>query len=126
MLYDPGEPTGAGHRRRPSGRALLGSVNGVSVSSWTRTITSRDARRLFSSNIRLVIMVAMTAGLELLGVYVPHFRGVDIGTPSTLSRKQPNVLFGSLMPFALDPAGRPTFLIAIWSCKQIWSCRPRT
>jgi hypothetical protein len=116
MPYDPGEPTGVGHRRRPSGRALLGSVNGISVSSWTRTITSRDARWLFSSNIRPVIMVAMTAGLELLGVYVPDFRGVDIGTLSTLSRKQPNVPFGSLMPFALDPAGRPPSSLAKWSC----------
>jgi putative heme iron utilization protein len=53
----------------------------------------------------------MTAGLELLGVYVPHFRVVDIGTLSTLSRKQLNVL-GSLMSFAFDPAGCPPSLIS--------------
>jgi hypothetical protein len=68
-------------------------------------------------NIRPVIMVAMIAGLELLGVNVPHFSGVDIGTLSTLSRKQPNVPFRSLMPFALDPAGRPPSSLAIWPCR---------
>lgn len=31
---------------------------------------------------------------------------------STLSRKQPGFPFGSLMPFALDTAGRPIFLIS--------------
>ncbi len=33
-------------------------------------------------------------------------------TLSTLSRKHPGFPFGSLMPFALDPAGRPLFLIS--------------
>jgi heme iron utilization protein len=37
---------------------------------------------------------------------------VSVGTLSTLSRKQPGFPFGSLMPFALDPAGRPVFLIS--------------
>lgn len=32
------------------------------------------------------------------------------GTLSTLSRKHPGFPFGSLMPFALDAAGRPLFL----------------
>src|ERR1700758_5662421 len=36
----------------------------------------------------------------------------SVGTPSTLSRKHPGFPFGSLMPFALDPAGRPLFLIS--------------
>jgi putative heme iron utilization protein len=36
----------------------------------------------------------------------------SIGTLSTLSRKHPGFPFGSLMPFALDPAGRPIFLIS--------------
>jgi hypothetical protein len=36
----------------------------------------------------------------------------SIGTLSTLSRKHPGFPFGSLMPFALDPAGRPVFLIS--------------
>jgi hypothetical protein len=44
----------------------------------------------------------------------PHLSGIDIGTLSALSRKQPNVPFGSLMPFALDPAGRPPSSLAIW------------
>src|SRR6201994_4984349 len=35
-----------------------------------------------------------------------------VGTLSTLSRKHPGSPFGSLMPFALDPAGRPLFLIS--------------
>jgi putative heme iron utilization protein len=35
-----------------------------------------------------------------------------VGTLSTLSRKHPGFPFGSLMPFALDPAGRPLFLIS--------------
>src|SRR5277367_279534 len=35
-----------------------------------------------------------------------------VGTLSTLSRKHPGFPFGSLMPFALDPAGRPIFLIS--------------
>lgn len=34
------------------------------------------------------------------------------GTLSTLSRKHPGFPFGSLMPFALDPLGRPLFLIS--------------
>jgi putative heme iron utilization protein len=33
-------------------------------------------------------------------------------TLSTLSRKHPGFPFGSLMPFALDPEGRPLFLIS--------------
>jgi putative heme iron utilization protein len=37
---------------------------------------------------------------------------VSVGTLSTLSRKHPGFPFGSLMPFALDPAGRPLFLIS--------------
>jgi putative heme iron utilization protein len=37
---------------------------------------------------------------------------VSIGTLSTLSRKHPGFPFGSLMPFAIDTAGRPTFLIS--------------
>ena len=37
---------------------------------------------------------------------------VSIGTLSTLSRKHPGFPFGSLMPFALDLAGRPTLLIS--------------
>jgi putative heme iron utilization protein len=36
----------------------------------------------------------------------------SVGTLSTLSRKQPGFPFGSLMPFALDAAGRPIFLIS--------------
>ncbi len=36
----------------------------------------------------------------------------SIATLSTLSRKQPGFPFGSLMPYALDPAGRPIFLIS--------------
>jgi len=37
---------------------------------------------------------------------------VPVGTLSTLSRKYPGFPFGSLMPFALDAAGRPIFLIS--------------
>jgi len=37
---------------------------------------------------------------------------VPIGTLSTMSRRHPGFPFGSLMPFALDPAGRPIFLIS--------------
>jgi heme iron utilization protein len=37
---------------------------------------------------------------------------VPVATLSTLSRKHPGFPFGSLMPFALDSAGRPTFLIS--------------
>jgi len=37
---------------------------------------------------------------------------VPVATLSTLSRKQPGYPFGSLMPFALDSAGRPIFLIS--------------
>ncbi len=36
----------------------------------------------------------------------------SVATLSTLSRKHPGFPFGSLMPFALDPAGRPLFLIS--------------
>ena len=36
----------------------------------------------------------------------------SVGTLSTLSRKHPGFPFGSLMPFALDPTGRPLFLIS--------------
>src|SRR3984957_7444236 len=34
-----------------------------------------------------------------------------VGSLSTLSRKRPGFPFGSLMPYALDGAGRPLFLI---------------
>ncbi len=37
---------------------------------------------------------------------------VQVGTLSTLSRKHVGFPFGSLMPFALDSAGRPIFLIS--------------
>ena len=37
---------------------------------------------------------------------------VPVATLSTLSRKHLGFPFGSLMPFALDSAGRPTFLIS--------------
>ncbi|HEX4037944.1 MAG TPA: DUF2470 domain-containing protein [Acidobacteriaceae bacterium] len=37
---------------------------------------------------------------------------VSLGTLSTMSRRHPGFPFGSLMPFALDPAGRPIFLIS--------------
>jgi len=37
---------------------------------------------------------------------------VSIGTLSTISRRHPGFPFGSLMPFALDPEGRPIFLIS--------------
>ncbi|WP_263384048.1 HugZ family pyridoxamine 5'-phosphate oxidase [Granulicella arctica] len=36
----------------------------------------------------------------------------SLATLSTLSRKQPGFPFGSLMPYALDSAGRPLFLIS--------------
>jgi putative heme iron utilization protein len=36
----------------------------------------------------------------------------SLGTLSTLSRKQPGFPFGSLMPYAIDPTGRPLFLIS--------------
>jgi heme iron utilization protein len=35
-----------------------------------------------------------------------------IGSLSTLSRKQPGFPFGSVMPYGLDPQGRPIFLIS--------------
>jgi heme iron utilization protein len=35
-----------------------------------------------------------------------------VGTLSTISRKHPGFPFGSLMPFALDSAGQPLFLIS--------------
>lgn len=37
---------------------------------------------------------------------------VSIGTLSTMSHRHPGFPFGSLMPFALDPAGCPLFLIS--------------
>jgi putative heme iron utilization protein len=37
---------------------------------------------------------------------------VQVATLSTLSRKHHGFPFGSLMPFALDPVGRPIFLIS--------------
>lgn len=37
---------------------------------------------------------------------------VSIGTLSTMSRRHPGFPFGSLMPFALDSAGHPVFLIS--------------
>lgn len=37
---------------------------------------------------------------------------VSVGMLSTISRKHPGFPFGSLMPFALDPEGRPVFLIS--------------
>lgn len=37
---------------------------------------------------------------------------VSVGTLSTMSRRHSGFPFGSLMPFALDPAGRPIFLIS--------------
>jgi heme oxygenase (biliverdin-IX-beta and delta-forming) len=40
------------------------------------------------------------------------FSLVLIGTLSTMSRKHPGFPFGSLMPYALDEAGRPIFLIS--------------
>jgi heme iron utilization protein len=36
----------------------------------------------------------------------------SVATLSTVSRKQPGYPFGSLMPYALDPAGHPLFLIS--------------
>jgi putative heme iron utilization protein len=36
----------------------------------------------------------------------------SVATLSTVSRKQPGFPFGSLMPYALDAAGRPVFLIS--------------
>src|SRR5271155_2895189 len=36
----------------------------------------------------------------------------SVATLSTVSRKHPGFPFGSLMPFALDPAGRPVLLIS--------------
>jgi putative heme iron utilization protein len=43
-----------------------------------------------------------------------HLGGMagSAATLSTLSRKQPGFPFGSLMPYALDEAGRPIFLIS--------------
>lgn len=40
------------------------------------------------------------------------FSLASVGTLSTLSRKHPGFPFGSLMPFALDNAGLPIFLIS--------------
>jgi heme iron utilization protein len=37
---------------------------------------------------------------------------VPVGMLSTMSRRHPGFPFGSLMPFALDSAGRPVFLIS--------------
>ena len=39
-------------------------------------------------------------------------QGESVGTLSTVSRKQTGFPFGSLMPYALDAAGRPLFLIS--------------
>ncbi len=36
----------------------------------------------------------------------------SVATLSTVSRKHPGFPFGSLMPYALDPAGRPIFLVS--------------
>src|SRR5450631_2862414 len=36
----------------------------------------------------------------------------SMGTLSTISRKHQGFPFGSLMPYALDPAGQPIFLIS--------------
>ena len=35
-----------------------------------------------------------------------------VGTLSTLSERHPDWPFGSVMPYGLDPQGRPTFLIS--------------
>ncbi len=35
-----------------------------------------------------------------------------VGSVSTLSHKHPDWPFGSVMPYGLDEAGRPTFLIS--------------
>lgn len=40
------------------------------------------------------------------------FSQAGIGTLSTMSRKREGFPFGSLMPYALDPEGRPIFLIS--------------
>lgn len=40
------------------------------------------------------------------------FSLTSVATLSTISRKQPGFPFGSLMPYALDAAGRPIFLIS--------------
>ena len=40
------------------------------------------------------------------------FSLASVGTLSTISRKHPGFPFGSLMPYALDDAGRPLFLIS--------------
>ena len=40
------------------------------------------------------------------------FSLVSVATLSTISRQHPGFPFGSLMPFALDAAGRPIFLIS--------------
>ena len=40
------------------------------------------------------------------------FSLASMGTLSTMSRKRPGFPFGSLMPYALDDAGRPSFLIS--------------
>src|SRR3984957_13172115 len=42
----------------------------------------------------------------------PLLHLASVATLSTLSRKQPGFPFGSLMPYALDPAGRALFLIS--------------
>lgn len=36
----------------------------------------------------------------------------NVGSLSTLSEKHPDWPFGSVMPYGLDPAGQPTFLIS--------------
>ncbi|HUY82197.1 MAG TPA: DUF2470 domain-containing protein [Acidobacteriaceae bacterium] len=40
------------------------------------------------------------------------FSLASMGTLSTMSRKRPGFPFGSLMPYALDDAGRPIFLVS--------------
>jgi hypothetical protein len=49
-----------------------------------------------------------------------------MGTLSSLSKKHPGFPFGSLMPFALDPGGRPLFLISNMAMHtQNWKADPR-
>lgn len=59
--------------------------------------------------------VDQTAGLE--PTYAERARTLmhlgRVGSLSTLSRKHPGWPFGSVMPYALDGAGRPLFLISV-------------
>jgi heme iron utilization protein len=49
-----------------------------------------------------------------------------IGSLSTVSRKQPGFPFGSVMPYGLDPRGRPIFLISSMAMHtQNLHCDPR-